>query len=493
MRLTERTRKIFFPGDRIHGAGACTVALGIFLLGALLRAQTTSVTVNGAQAYQVIEGFGVNANHRSWNGTELQPVLNALIDQAGMTLFRVVYDNTDWEEVNDNSNPAVMNWTYYNTIYGSAQFAKLWDMIAFLNQRGITDGVMFKFMGPGPSWMGGGWLTAGMEEEWAEQIASLLYYARYTRGLTFRLVGPGNEPDYVNEGISMDASQYATCLHKLVQKLDGNGLGDMRIVAPDLAAGGTAYMPEMMADPLIMGKLGHFGLHSYSNGGGGATGVYEYIRASAYPDRTFWITEFNTWCSTCDTPSRGVYDWSYCRGTAENLLGHLAVGASAGIVWEGYDSFYRHWPSTWSYWGLFSVDDENAAVKTYTARKNFYTVAQISRFVRPGARRIELGGSIYPFWPLLAFYHSGLGQLTVVGINPTAASVTLRGTLASLPPLSGLDLYYTSAGANLASAGRVPVNAGAFSASIPADCVFTLSGSLGSAPAAPQNLRIRTP
>ena len=45
--------------------------------------------------YQVIDGFGVNANYRSWNGDELKPVLDALIDQAGMTLFRVVYDNTN--------------------------------------------------------------------------------------------------------------------------------------------------------------------------------------------------------------------------------------------------------------------------------------------------------------------------------------------------------------------------------------------------------------
>ncbi|MGO8675015.1 MAG: beta strand repeat-containing protein, partial [Limisphaerales bacterium] len=49
-----------------------------------------AITINGGLTYQVIDGFGVNANHRSWNNNELQPVLDALIDQGGMTLFHVI-------------------------------------------------------------------------------------------------------------------------------------------------------------------------------------------------------------------------------------------------------------------------------------------------------------------------------------------------------------------------------------------------------------------
>ena len=138
--------------------------------------------MDGARIGQVIDGFGVNVNHRSWNGRELQPVLDALIDQAGMTLFRVVYDNTDWEATNDNADPPVIDWPYYDALYGSSAFTRLWDMTAYLNQRGMTDGVFFNFMGPGPAWMGGGTLAAGMEEEWAESIASLLAYARKSGG-----------------------------------------------------------------------------------------------------------------------------------------------------------------------------------------------------------------------------------------------------------------------------------------------------------------------
>ena len=105
----------------------------------------------------------------------------------------------------------------------------------------------------------------------------------------------------------------------------------------------------------------------------------------------------------------------------------------------------------------------------YTARKNFYTLAQISKFVRPGAQRIGVSGSSSSFSPLLAFNHAGLGQITVVGINTSSSAATLSGVLTSLPAVPYLDLYYTSATTNLAYAGTAAVTNGRFGATIPAD------------------------
>jgi O-glycosyl hydrolase len=442
-------------------------------------AAASSITFDGAATNQVIDGFGVNANHRSWNNDELKPVLDALIDRAGMTLFRVVYDEANWESTNDNADSTVMNWTYYNSVYSSAEFTKLWDLIAYLNGRGITNGVSLSIMGRGPQWLGWVALTNGMEDEWAEMIASLLVYARNTARVRFAFIEPNNEPDTTNEGITMSSATYVTALHQLAAKLDANGLSDMRFIAPDLAGGGSNYMPQMVADPVVMAKLGHFGVHSYSDAGGGSAGVYSYIQSTSYRDRTFWMTEFNDWCSTCDSGTRGTYDWTYCKATASYLLNHLLNNASAGLVWEGYDSFYLHPPSTWSFWGLFAVDDTNAVVKTYTPRKNFYTLAQISKWVRPGAQRISVSGSTSPFSPLLAFNHAGLGQFTIVGINTSTSPAALSGTNASLPALLSLNLYYTSATTNLAYGGSVAVTNRKFSATIPADCVFTLTGLAG--------------
>jgi O-glycosyl hydrolase len=225
-----------------------------------------------------------------------------------------------------------------------------------------------------------------------------------------------------------------------------------------------------------MSKVAHFGMHGYSDGGNGSAGVSSYLQGSAYPDRNFWMTECGAWCAACDAGVLGTYDWAFCKGTVENLMQHLLNNASAGLVWEVYDSQYNYYhPLQWSFWGLFGVDDTNAVVRTYTPRKTFYTLAQVSRFVRPGAQRIGVSGSTAPFSPLLAFKHTGLGQITIVGINTSGSTSTLSGTLGSLPAVPYLDLYFTSAYTNLAYVGTVAVTNSKFTATIPADCVFTLS------------------
>ncbi|MDB6109268.1 MAG: hypothetical protein JWR69_1018, partial [Pedosphaera sp.] len=337
------------------------------------------------------------------------------------------------------------------------------------------NGVMLNFQGPGPQWMGGATLPPGYEAEWAEMIASLLIYARNTRHLQFSLVGPDNEPDNINQGVDVvNAAQYVTMLHLLAQKLDTNGSSDLRFVGPDRAGGGTNFMPEMMNDPVVMGKMAHFGVHGYSGSGTGSTGVRAFINQSGFQDRTLWMTEFNVWCPSCESGDGNTNDWSYFRGTAEYLLGHLANGASAGMVWDGYDSFYTLRNLGWTYWGLFAVDDTNAVPKTYTPRKNFYTLAQIARFVRPGAQQIGLSGSLGSLMAQ-AFYHKVSGQLTLTGVNPGNAT-TLSGTLASLPAVGSLEFYCTSSSTNLYHSAPVMITNGAFTASIPADCVFTLTG-----------------
>jgi O-glycosyl hydrolase len=451
----------------------CCVIGELLGLAGTLCADT--ITVDGSQTNQVIDGFGVNANHRSWNGNEIQPVLDALIDQAGMTIFRVILDSADWESTNDNDDPDVMNWDYYSTNYSTPDFEKLWGIIGYLNQRGITNGIMLNFQGPGPDWMGGTSLTPGYEDEWAERIVSLLLYARTNRHLQFHLVGPNNEPDKPPQGLAVtDANQYVLALHYLAEKLDAYGLGDVRIVGPDLAFGNTAFMPEMTNDPVVMTKLAHFSIHSYAANGNGSENVYDFIAQSPYPDRSFWVTEFNVWCAPCEDSEYGAYDWTYCRGTAEYLLGHLALGASAGMVWEAYDSYYTNIGSPyWSFWGVFGVDDINAVPLTYTARKDFYTLAQITKFVRPGAQMIGVSGPTDPF-ELLAFRHPVTGQFTITGVNTNASEAALAVSLVSLPPITNLELYYTDANTNLSHSATVTANNNTFTTIIPADCVFTL-------------------
>ncbi len=458
---------------------SCFLAVVVFLSlsGDNLCAQ--NVTIDGSQVFQTIEGFGVNVNHRSWTNNELQPVLDAFIDEAGMTLFRVIWDNTDWEGTNDNADPNVMNWAYYNQVYSAPEFQQLWGIMGYLNQRGITNGVMVNFQGPGPVWMGGtNYLIAGYENEWAEMIASLFIYARNTQHLQFSLIAPDNEPDcymgiYGSEGVRMTFYQYPTALHCLAQQLDNHGMSDVRFVAPD-AQSGSGYLWQMMNDPVVMAKMAHVGIHSYFGGGDGSAGVQQILKDPPFNGMTFWMTEFNVWCTACEWSGTNTYSWDDCRDTASYLLAHLTNGASGGIVWEGYDSYYRIL-NNWSCWGLFAANGQFAVPKIYTPRKNFYTVAQITKFVRPGAHRIAVIGSPGTI-QLLAFYHPDTGQLTLTGVNSASSPVNLSVALTSLPAVSMLGLYYTDIATNLAYGATCRVTNSTFAVTLPAKCVFTLVG-----------------
>lgn len=449
-----------------------------FLAGLCFPLWASAITFNGATTYQTMDGIGVNLNYRGWEGANLVPVLNAYIEQAGASLFRVTFDLSDWEAVNDDTNSNTFNWDYYNPIYSSPEFTRLWDMIEYLNGRGFTNRVCLAFMGWGPAWMmeaDGRSLKAGMEDEWAEMMASVLIYARNTRGLNLSLVTPNNEPDILDEGIKVPtANQYTNTLHRLVTKLDAAGITNLWFVGPDLSKSATAYLPEMLASPTIMSRVKHFGVHTYSasSAASDAKGIVQ--NYPAYADRTVWVTEYNVWCETCDDGVLPSLDWIYTRGTAEYLLNHLQRDATAALAWEGYDSVYAHHYTNWGFFGLIGVDDTNALVKTYTPRKNFFTTAQISKWVRPGAQRISVS-SQGPFTYLAAFKHDALGQVTIVGVN-SGGSTTLTGPLTNLPPVPELVLTYTTEFTNQAAGGVAAVNGGNFSIGIPANSVFTLTG-----------------
>ena len=338
----------------------------------------------------------MNANTHSWTNTELQPVFDALIDQAGLSLFQLNIINSNWEMTNDNSDANVMNWSYYNTIYTNADFSKLWAMMAYLNQRGISNGVIPKVGGPGPLWMGGLSLNAGEENEYAEMVSSFIVYGRTNRQLKFNEFRAINEPDITYSGVEMSGStQDVTVLHDVATQLNANGLSDVRYSGPDLAILNTNWMAAMENDSLVMSKTAHFGAHFYQTGGGDPTAMSKFIQQSSYPNTPWWATECAVWCSNCNNGISGDNSWAYAEGNAAWVLYLLSEGASACMIFEAFDGQYygynaqtgQNTPATWSFWGLMAVDSTNASPRTYTPRKQFYTYAQIAKYVRPGAQR----------------------------------------------------------------------------------------------------------
>jgi len=456
---------------------ACT-SMVIMISGAVI-ASGAIITINGAATYQIIDGFGVNVNTTWWykgvygNTDTLKPAIDMLISDLGAAIFRAVIEEMDWEAANDDADPNHFNWSYFNRVFTSARFQGIWNTLRYLNQRGIRDHLVISFMGTPPSWMGANYaISTTMEDEFVETIAAFLYYARHTAGIQFALVSPMNETEQVlkgwYEGPNMtDAVQFGRVLTKLAVKLDAIGMNDIRFVAPDAASQSffQSLLSEMVKDPLIMSKLYCWGVHNY---GKDSEGYNNFISGSASQNKSFWVTE------TCDIA---------------NLFGQLDDNARAYIYWDGFDSVYQHairhdsrWttpPNDWCYWMKTDVGKPliayNWSTNSWAPRKQFYEHAQLFKYIVPGAVRI--GATANNRKLAVYAYRNPDGGVVIVGRSTSSGAIAVNGTLSSGNASPTLGFTYTTPTQNMMKGAAVSVNdTGAFSVTIPANCVFTLSG-----------------
>ena len=454
--------------------------------------------IDGATKFQTMDGFGVNINLAWWyNGSYtdakvVQPAIDLLVDSLGATIFRAVIEEIDWEEVNDNSDPNNFNWAYYNSIFSSVRFQGVWNTLRYLNQKGITDGLVISLMGAPPSapplekpdlkrsWMGETAYTIKetMEDELVESQAAFLYYMRNTEKIRFNLVSPMNEtdiasmnknaerPDGLVEGPDVpDAVQWVRIFRKLAEKLDNLGMSDIKYVAPD--TGGDKLfgevMNEIVKDSYLMAKLADWGVHQYSND---ASNYLNKIKLSPYPTKSFWVTE---------------------SARISNMLGQLDDNATSYIFWDGFDCVYQHGrrngygsvpPNDWVFW--FGPKEGKPLIEFLPAtdgwkpRKQFFEHAQLMKFVKPGAVRIGVTGQDSTL-SAYAFCNTD-GQLTIVGKNNSNRAIAVNGFFSNLPVLKNMKLIYTDSVVNLIEGNKIVVSGGNFKASIPAESVFTITG-----------------
>jgi hypothetical protein len=279
-----------------------------------------------------------------------------------------------------------------------------------------------------------------------------------------------DHPDGIVEGPNMpDAYQYVRVVRKLAEKLDAIGMNDIRFVAPD--AGSERLfgdcLDEMIKDSCLMGKLAFWGVHQY---GDDAANYFNTIYRSAYPTKSFWVTE-----------TAGI----------RNMLGQLDDNASAYIFWDGFDCVYQHGrrngygsvpPNDWVFW---LAGDEGkplieyiAADKSWMPRKQFYEHAQLMKFIRPGSVRIGITGQDSNI--VACAYRNQDGSMVISGINKSSRTIIFNGSLTNLPVLKSIKLIYTNASANFLAGNGITLSNDSFRATIPAESVFTFIGTMSS-------------
>ncbi len=430
----------------------------------VIAASAQNTTVNGAIKYQTIHGLGVNVNPHSWNVNpgSVKKVLDSLVTGMGSTSFRLMFDDTDWEGVNDNNDPNVYNWAYYDSIYTAPRFSGVWNTVEYLNSKGITD-ITLVPVGATPGWMGGTKLYPGIEAEYAETIASMVHYGQKRRSpaIEFAMISPINETGcWGIEAPDMTTNQLGSIFNSIATHLINDGLSNVTLIGPDDCYN-SFNAHALISNATTMSKLTHFGGHQYGNGNSTVRSeelIYA-VNKSDYPDRGVILTEINAICNGCDGGKYNAdYGFTNYAGVAyKHVLQNLNVGVNGIQLWEGYDSRWHHHHPTrgleWGMWGIFAVNDTTRP-DVFTARPHYYVFKQLYNFVKPGFKRIDISTTLSDM-TISAFQDPKSGTVVVTGKNDSNKPQTIKGSLKNLSTEKKLKYYFTDAKHNF-SIGHPP-------------------------------------
>jgi O-glycosyl hydrolase len=468
---------------------AALVLAGVFFLAACAGAQENEpavrhVTVDSGRTFQTIDGFGLNFAGPYFRD-DMKPMFDLLIDDLGITMIRVapylVY--SDWEVVNDNDNPEILNWEYYNNRYSTPIFEASWKAIRYLNSRGIKP--MLAIWGPVPAWMLDDKSTPpahavcepknpipplkpSMYPEFAEQVVSMVMYARSHERLDFEYFSPFNETDcYPNEGPRVDPSEVAGVLSAVARRLKKEGLADIRLAVADQALIENDYITPILKDTELMKQVGAFTFHTYVRRS--VSEQVERIKASRYPHVPAWLTEYG---ELDDQDRSENNEWKkYCLKVGRAGLTALNQGANALFYFNAFDD-YEECGRRLCYYGLIHSADQ-----VYYPKKRYYAMKQLYHFVRPGSRRIAAASDGEGLM-VSAFQCPG-DSLVIVGVKEGGSNrvqIALQDK-ASVP--DRLDLYVTTRTISCQKQGSIPVRDGIAELDLPDEAVFTLVGSTG--------------
>jgi len=376
---------------------------------------TTRITVNPAERFQFIEGFGVNVVG-PWFRDDQKATFDKLIDDLGASMFRVgayiVHEN--WEEVNMHDPSKIdvegnrdqelavqgvsANWEYWENRYSSPLFEASWAEMRYLNSRGIRP--LVALYGSIPDWMTDdtvgpldkavsldelyrnrkNHLSPKMYDAFAEEVVSMLAYARSNAHVEFSGFSPFNETTCnPTEGPGISSGEAPAVLDAVAKELNKEGLPDVKLVVADQCSAADDFFGPILSDARLMKQVGALDLHNYGDNEHVALNAGR-IQKSKFPQTPLWLTEYGELNDLDRTAENDWHDFSLAVG--RRGLSALNQGATVLMYWDAFDD-YEDCVQRICYYGLF-----RSAGRVYQAKKRYFALKQLYHFVPPGSQRI---------------------------------------------------------------------------------------------------------
>lgn len=418
-----------------------TVVVG----GCILR-MTASVTIEGSQIDQKIDGFGASSADFVKPLSPEQANFFFTTAGIGLTILRVqlIPDRMTCNAEFQNGGCSAANGQILDGELRTAQLAVARGAIVIATPW--SPPAAFKTNG---SFKNGGSLLPARYADWASQMAEFVVMMR-SNGVPIYAVSIQNEPDI--------KTAYGSCLYTAQQihdfvpylhrALESAGVGATKIMIAEESGWRFDLASSALGDANVSPDVGIVAAHGYNNG------------FHPFPLKTvpLWQSE--------DSSQSPVYEGGIKDGVqwAHTIHRFLSVGSINAWLWW----FLSDMPGQ-------GEGTDNAALTDISGNipKRAYVTGQWSRFVRPGWFRVEAACSGRP--EITAFKEPQGGAFAIVAVNrlplPIRTVFLLKGlTAASVVP------WITSRSCSLAAQPRVGVYGSKFVYTLPARSVTTFSG-----------------
>lgn len=418
--------------------------------------ESEPVHLKPEEAYEGFEGWGTSlawwANVLGgWKDKQKEnEVMDLLFDpDRGLGLTIVRYN------IGGGENPELKELRPGGDVPGFQPEKGQWDWEADANQRSVLQGALKRgvtiaeaFSNSPPYWMtvsgsvtgavdGGNNLKDDQYDAFADYLTEVVKRYRDEWGITFRTLDPLNEPSSnwwkkgnIQEGAHFTTDKQALLIRKVAASLASKGLTGTGVSAADDNSIDETVENLLAYDPETLDAISQINTHSYNG-----SRMEELRELAGKLGKPLWMSEYGTGGSEPHSHE----DMSSVQELAERIMFDLKVMK----------------PAAWVYWQ--AVEDEGAGnnwgfihagftgKEQYAMTKQFYGMAQFSKFIRPGAAVIPTDDG-----RTLAAYDAEHGRLVLVIRNELSEkNVVFDLSGYSYPASAVAEVYQTSADSNL--------------------------------------------
>jgi len=269
-------------------------------------------------------------------------------------------------------------------------------------------------------------LRPDMYESFVNYLATVVKHFRDEEGIHFESLEPFNEPDGGwaaggrQEGNGASYSSQNALIPLLATRLKRDGL-DTFVSGVDMNNLGAAIGGAAQLNPAALSALGRLNTHDYhSHPDPGELKEYKSLAQKLH--KSIWMSELG-----CCFPGQGdkTEMWGALFIADSVRMDLRDLRAEAWVLWQ---------PD----WNVIAFDPKGGMPHP---KKQFYALAQYTRFIRPGFQIISAGGA----YNTLAAYSPALKRLVLVSTNwdsPTTNDLDLS-EFAGVP--SSAAVYRTTA------------------------------------------------